>query len=151
MTVYALTGNDTLILNDKIMDGFADGTTIELSFPNDKIGKSTGKNGNTVISSNKQGDNATLTLRFVKTCDSDIYLNGLSILQDNDLPSFSLINGTFAKRIGGGQGKANFDNYVLLGGAFQKNPDVQENLNGETEQGVTVYTIFFSSAKRGIA
>lgn len=151
MAVYALTGNDTLIINDRPINDFADNSTITLSFQNDRIGTSTGKNNNTVISDNRQGSNATLELRLVRGSSDDIYFNGLSISQDSDLPGFSLMNGTFAKRIGDGQGKVNFDNYVLLGGAFQKNPDVQENLNGETEQGVTVYTIFFSSAKRGIA
>lgn len=151
MTVYALTGNDTLIINDRPINDFADNSTITLSFQNDRIGTSTGKNNNTIFSDNRQGSNATLELRLIRGSSDDIYFNSLSISQDSDLPSFSLMNGAFAKRIGDGQGKVAFDNYVLLGGAFQKNPDVQENLNGETEQGVTVYTIFFSSAKRGIA
>lgn len=150
MSIYALTGNDNLILNDKVITELTDGSTVEVSYQNDRVGVSTGKNGNTVFADNRTGLNAVLTLRVVRGGKDDAFLNGLSIAQDRDLPSFALMNGSFTKRIGDGSGTVRFDNYVLLGGAFQRFPDVQENLVGETEQGTVVYTIIFAKAMRAL-
>ena len=78
-------------------------------------------------------------------------MNGLSYQQDNDFVAFSLLRGTFTKRVGDGNGNISFDNYTLLGGAFQKYPDTAENNTGETEQGITVYQLIFAEVKRAIA
>lgn len=149
-TVYALTGNDNLILNDRPIRDFTDGSTIELAYQNDRVGVSTGKNNNTVFAENRQGTNAVLTIRIVRGSKDDKFFNSLSIKQDKDLPTFQLMNGSFTKRVGDGTGNVTFDNYVLLGGAFQRFPDIQENLVGETEQGTTVYTIIFAKAERAL-
>lgn len=149
-TTYALTGNDNLILNDRVIRDFTDGSTVEIAYQSDRVGVSTGKNNNTVFADNRQGGNAVVTLRIVRGSKDDIFFNGESIKQDKDLPTFQLMNGSFTKRIGDGTGKVKFDNYVLLGGAFQRIPDVQENLNGETEQGTTVYQIIFAKAERAL-
>ncbi len=150
MAIYALTGNDTLIINNKVITDFTDGSTVEITFDNDKVGISTGKNDNTVYSDNRQGSNCSITLRLVRGSADDIYFNGLSLSQSRDLPAFTLMNGTFTKRIGDGTGRVKFDNYVLQGGVFRKNVDVQENLQGETEQGSSVYNLFFAKAQRAI-
>jgi hypothetical protein len=151
MSVYSLTGNDNFILNDRVINELSDGSTIEIAYQNDRVGVSTGKNGNTVFAENKTGLNAVATLRVIRGGKDDKYLNSLSIQQNKDLPSFSLMNGSFTKRVGDGTGTVKFDNYVLLGGAFQRFPDVQENLVGETEQGTVVYTIIFAKAERALA
>ena len=151
MSVYSLTGNDNFILNDRVINELSDGSTIEIAYQNDRVGVSTGKNGNTVFAENKTGLNAVATLRVIRGGKDDKYLNSLSIQQNKDLPSFSLMNGSFTKRVGDGTGSVKFDNYVLLGGVFQRFPDVQENLVGETEQGTVVYTIIFAKAERALA
>lgn len=151
MSVYSLTGNDNFILNDRVINELSDGSTIEIAYQNDRVGVSTGKNGNTVFAENKTGLNAVATLRVIRGGKDDKYLNSLSIQQNKDLPSFSLMNGSFTKRVGDGSGSVKFDNYVLLGGVFQRFPDVQENLVGETEQGTVVYTIIFAKAERALA
>lgn len=151
MTVYSLTGNDSLIINNNVINDLSDNSTIELSFDNDIIGTQTGKNDNTIISDDRQGSNATLTLRVIRGSKNDRWLNGLYVQQRRDLPSFTLMNGSFTKRIGDGLGNVHFDNYVLLGGAFRRAVDTQENNNGDTEQGSSVYTIFFSKVERSIA
>ena len=74
----------------------------------------------------------------------------MSIQQERDLPSFSVLNGSFSKRVGNGFGEVTFDEYILLGGVFQRYADVQENLVGETEQGTAVYTLIFAQAKRAL-
>ena len=151
MAIYALTGADTLIINERVIKDLADGSTINITLDNDSVGMSTGKDDNTVFSDNRQGSNATLELRLIRGSAQDIYFNGLSIQQSRDLPAFSLMKGSFTKRIGDGYGNVKFDNYVLLGGAFTKRmPQVNENLNGETDQGVSVYNIKFAIGSRSL-
>lgn len=150
MAIYALTGNDTLIINGKPFSDFADGSTINIEFGNARVGHTTGKNGNTVISTDKQGENATVTLRIIAGSKDDTYLNGLSIQQERDLPSFAVMTGSFSKRVGDGFGKVKFINYNLAGGVFENNVNTQENLQGETEQGIAIYTLWFSQAQRAI-
>lgn len=150
MTTYALTGNDDLFINDTPMTDLADGSTVTITYSNEKVGTSTGKNGNTIYATNEQGRNAQVELRVVVGSKTDLYLNGLSIKQDRDLPTFQLMNGSFTKRVGNGSGRLRRINYVLLGGVFKQNIDTQENLQGETEQGVALYRMFFAAAQRAI-
>lgn len=150
MAVYSLTGNDTFILNDRVYKNFADGSTINITFPNNRTGHTTGKNGNTVFATDKQGLNAEVELRIIAGSSDDVHLNGLSIQQEKDLPSFVLLNGSFTKRVGDGTGKVKFINYVLLGGVIDNNIETSENLQGETEQGIAVYKLFFAQAQRAM-
>lgn len=150
MAIYALTGNDDLFINDVPINDLTDGSTVTITFPNEKMGTSTGKNGNTVYATNEQGRNAQMELRVVAGSKSDAFLNGLSIQQDRDLPTYSLMNGSFSKRVGDGSGNVKRINYTLLGGVFRQNIDAQENLQGDTEQGTALYRLFFASAQRAI-
>lgn len=151
MATFALTGNDTLTLNARVFKDFADGSTITISRPNEMTGQTTGKNGNTIFATNEQGRNAEVELRIIGGSDDDKYLNGLLIQQKRDLPTFALMTGTFTKRIGDGQGNVNFVNYALKGGVFRQDIDTNENLQGETEQGISIYRLFFAEAERAIA
>ena len=150
MATYALTGNDTLTVNGRVFKDFADGSTINIEFGNARVGHTTGKNGNTVYATDKQGENATVTLRIVAGSKDDEWLNGLSVEQERDLPTFSLMTGTFAKRVGDGLGNVKFLNYALLGGVFEQNPNTAENLQGDVEQGIQVYTLWFAQATKAI-
>jgi len=150
MPTYALTGNDTFVLNNRVYKDFADGSTITIDFPNERTGKTTGKNGNTIYSTNTQGRNATVELRLIAASADDVFTNGLSVQQERDLPTFTLLNGRFAKRVGDGQGNVKFINYILSGGVIDNNVNTNENLQGETEQGLAVYRIFFAEAQRAI-
>lgn len=152
MATFAVTGYDGLTINERpIIHDLADGSVIEIQYQNDRVGISTGKDGNTVFADNRQGNNAVLNLRVLRGTPTDRWLNGLSAQQDKDFVAFELLRGAFAKRIGDGKGNVSFDTYTLLGGAFQRYPDVSENNQGETEQGVTIYQIIFADVSRAIA
>ncbi len=150
MATYALTGNDDLFLNLRSFKDFSDNSTISITFPNEKVGVSTGKNGNTTYATNTQGENVQVELRIVAGSKDDQWLNGLNIQQTNDLPSFVLLNGSFSKRVGDGFGKVKRINYILQGGVFRQNTDSQENLQGDTEQGTAVYRMTFARGIRTI-
>lgn len=150
MATYALTGNDDLILNDVSIDEFTDNSTITITFPNEKVGISTGKNANSVFATNEQGRNVQVELRILAGGKNDAFLNGLSIQQERDLPAFPLMNGSFSKRVGDGKGNVRRINYTLLGGTFRQNVDAQENLTGDTEQGTALYRMTFAQGARAI-
>lgn len=150
MGTYALTGNDTLTIDNRVFKDFGNGTTITITFPNEKTGENTGKNGNTVFSTNTQGKNVNVELRILAGSSDDTYLNGRLIGQDRDLPTFILLNATFSKRIGDGNGNVKYINYNLQGGTFKNGIDGSENLEGETDQGIAVYKLFFAEGERAI-
>ena len=65
MTTFALTGNDTVILNERVIKDMADGSIVEIAYQNDRVGVTTGKNDNTIFAENRTGSNAVLTLRVI--------------------------------------------------------------------------------------
>lgn len=146
-----ITGNDTLTLADRVILDFADGDNSTIGFPNDLVSIKTGKNQNTLYARNEQGNNATMSLRLVRGSSDDKFLQSKLALVKGDFPSVILINGEFVKRLGDGKGTVIRDVYTLLGGTFSKNIEVKENVEGDTEQAVSVYNLVFAVASRGIA
>lgn len=152
MGLTNMTGDDSFIINDRpIHPDFAGGDTVTIDFPNDLVSIETGKNKNTVYAKNETGSNFTVTFNIMRGGNVDKFLNGLRIKQDKDFVLFDLMNGAFTKRIGNGQGRAIYDNYVLLGMVFQKNPSAKGNVAGDVEQGKIQYVLIGSVATRGIA
>lgn len=150
MTTYNITGNDTLTLYDRIFVDFADGDNSTITFPDDLVTMTTGKNRNTIYSKNEAGNNAEVILRIQMGSDDDAFL--LSKLNEisNDFPSVVLAEGEFVKRLGDGSGNVRRNVYTLKGGTFTRNVDVKENVAGDTEQGISIYTMKFASAERAL-
>lgn len=150
MAVNAITADDTLTIFDRIISDFADGSNSTIAFNNDLIGAKTGKNGNTIYVRNETGHNAILTLRLIRGSADDRFLNQKLQQLEKDFPSFVLGEGEFVKRVGDGLGNVASDVYQLSGVCPQKKVDTQENVEGDTEQGAVVYTLFSSYTSRGI-
>ena len=66
----------------------------------------------------------------------------------NDPAAYTLLSGEFIKRIGDGEGNITADIYQFKGGVIQKIPTVKENVEGATDQGVSIYTIIFANTAR---
>ena len=150
MAINAITADDTLTIFDRIINDFADGSNSTIAFGNDLVGTKTGKNGNTIYTRNETGHNAVLTLRLIRGSDDDRFLNTRLQTLERDFAAFQLGQGEFVKRVGDGQGNVASDVYQLSGIIFQRKVDTQENVEGDTEQGVSVYTLFSSYTTRGI-
>lgn len=150
MSINAITADDTLTVFDRVFSDFADAAASTIAFNNDLVGAKTGKNGNTIYTRNETGHNAILTLRLIRGSSDDRFLNRRLLQLEQDFPSFVLAEGEFVKRVGDGQGNVASDVYQLSGGIFQRKVDTQENVEGDTEQGVSVYTMFFAYVSRGI-
>jgi len=144
----ALTGKDTVIIDTRIMKDFATGDTVNMEFPNNLVEAKAGKNGNVIYAFNASGKLANVTLRVLRGSADDKYLASRMQEYINDSASFPLIAGEFIKRIGDGTGAVTNDVYVMKGGVIQKIPTVKENVEGDTEQAVSIYVIVFGNTDR---
>ena len=149
MPSYALTGDDSIIINDIPLRDFANNDIGTLDLPNNLFEMATGKNGNTIFALDESGNNATLTVRVLMSSADDKRLNGM-IPKSDGFAQTILATGSVVKQIGDGQGNISYNTYVLAGGMVQKKPSIKSNVNGDSEQGVTEYTIQFAEANRAI-
>lgn len=148
MSKIALSGKDTIKINDRILNDLVDGDCVLLTYPNDLLTVKSGKNGNSIYSFNYTGEQVEVTIRILKGSADDKFLNNLLSILKNDPPSFQLLSGEFIKNIGDGTGVIISDTYILTGGVFKRNVDSKENAEGDTEQSMSIYTLAFSSAPR---
>lgn len=149
MTQFALTGDDSIIINDIPLNDFADGDIGSLSLPNNMFDMQTGKNGNTIFALDESGNNATLTVRVLMSSNDDKRLNGM-IPKSKGFAQSVLATGSVVKQVGDGQGNVSYNTYLLAGGMVQKKPDIKSNVNGDASQAVVEYTIQFAEANRAI-
>lgn len=150
MGSVAMSGSDTLSINNHVFADFADGNVAELTFPNDIANVKTGKNGNSIYGLNESGRQADLKIKVLRGSADDKFLNNLLALQQNNFAGFPLMIGQFTKKIGDGQGNITSDTYVVSGGVFTKQVEGKTNVDGETDQSTALYTIKFSNAPRAI-
>lgn len=146
----SLTGSDTITINNRVLVGLADGNCVELTFPNDIANVKTGKNGNSIYGLNEMGKQSEAKIRILRGSADDQFLNGLLAQQQANFAGTILMIGQFIKKAGDGQGNITSDTYIMSGGVFTKIPEAKMNVEGETEQSVTIYTIKFSNAPRAL-
>lgn len=150
MGAVALSGSDTITINNTPLADLADGNCVELTFPNDIAAVKTGKNGNSIYGLNESGKQCEVKIRVLRASTDDKFLNGLLVQQQANFAGFSLIIGEFIKKIGDGQGNITSDTYVMSGGVFTKQIEGKNNVEGDTEQSIAIYTLKFSNAPRAI-
>ena len=150
MSTVALSGSDTIMLNNRIMNDLADGDVGHLTFPNDIATLKTGKNGNSIYSLNQTGKQAELAIRVIRGSSDDKYLNGLIVQQQANFAGTILNFGEFIKQIGDGKGNISLDTYIMSGGILTKIPEAKSNVEGDTAQSVIEYHLKFSNSPRVI-
>ena len=149
MTI-ALTGNDSIIIDGLPLVDLANGDVGTLTFPNDITSATTGKNGNSIIALNETGKIAELSIRVLRGSSDDKTLNSKFKTMEADLPSFTLLTGSIVKRIGDGISNVVEDTYALSGGSFSKRVETTSNVEGDIEQGVSIYNIRFTNSSRNL-
>lgn len=150
MASYTVTSDDSLTIAGRVFTNFADGDVSVVEFPNDLADSKTGKNGNGIISRNRQGDNATLVLRLLRGSSDDAFLQNLMAAALNNWTAQTLLSGQFVKQLGDGGGNLRRDVVTLAGGFFSKQVATKENVEGQTDQGAAIYNLKFISASRNI-
>lgn len=138
---YRLTGDDTLILWDRTITDLADGDVVTIVADNNIASSVVGKGGNIIVAKDEQGKKCTVTLRLLKGSSDDSFIQGYYKTYENDSALFTFGNGSFSKRLGDGSGNVVYDTRYLKAIHFTKPPyDATWNVNGATDQAVTVYT-----------
>jgi len=148
MGVFAMSGNDTVIINNRNLSDLAEGMCAELTFSSDISQVKTGKNGNAIFALNATGLQADFKLRLVRGDADDQFMNNLLSQQNANFAGFPLMIGQFIKKIGDGKGNITNDSYIVSGGVFTKQVEAQSSVEGDTNQSVAVYTMKFSQATR---
>ena len=150
MPSIAMSGNDTLSINNHVFTSFSDKDVATLTFPNDIAQVKTGKNGNSIYGLNESGRQCELTVRVLRGSSDDKFLNGLYSQQTLNFSGFILMIGALVKKIGDGKGNITSDTYVLSGGIFQKEPEAKINVEGDTDQSIVEWALKFANAPRAI-
>ena len=148
MAVVALSGQDTIVINNQVLVGLAEGNCVELSFPNEIANVKTGKNGNSIYGFNESGKQCEVKLRMIRGSADDQFLNNLLAQQQANFSGTVLLIGQFVKKLGDGQGNITSDTYIMSGGVFTKQVDGKMNTDGDVEQSIAMYTMKFSNAPR---
>ena len=150
MSVVSMSGSDTIKINNRSLVDLADSDIVSLTFPNELATLKTGKHGNSIYAMNESGRQSDVTIRLIRGSADDKYLSSLLSLQKSNFAGFVLMTGEFIKRIGDGSGKVNADTYIMSGGIFTKEIDAKANVEGDTEQSVSIFTIKFANSPRAI-
>lgn len=148
MSAIALSGSDTININNTVLADLADGNCVELTFPNDIANVKTGKNGNSIYGLNESGKQCEVKVRVLRGSSDDKFLNNLLAQQQANFAGTVLLIGQFIKKIGDGLGNITSDTYIMSGGVFTKQIEGKTNVEGETDQSIAMYTIKFSNAPR---
>ena len=151
MGAVALSGADTITLNNYVFVDLADGNCVELTFPSDIANVKTGKNGNSIFALNESGRQAEVKIRVLRGSADDIQLNSWLSAQNQNFSGTVLLTGQFIKKIGDGLGNITNDTYSLSGGVFTKQVMGKTNTEGETDQSISEYMIKFTNAPRTLS
>lgn len=143
---FSITGDDQLNLQgldvENITPDLADGDVINLTVPNDLINMALGKNGNGIYALDENGKKFELEVRVLKGTESDAaFVNKYNTYISGNFAGLTLITGTVVKKLGDGNGGVKTWTFKLAGGVIRKAPESRTNVNGDTEQSVTVYNI----------
>lgn len=151
MATISLTGKDTIQINDRVFDNVGDGEVATLTFPNELVGLKIGKNGNAIYALNETGKEVDFDLRVLRGSADDKFLNSLKLTMERDFAAFTTLTGEIVKRIGDGDGNVSNDTYTLSGGVFKQSIDVTSNVEGDTEQAISLYRLKFTNGARAIS
>jgi hypothetical protein len=98
---------------------------------------------------NYKGSMCNATFRLLRGSPEDIFLNGYLARMVADAPSFAPgMSAVFQKRIGIVTGDVISDTYNFAFGFPKKLPEVKENAEGATDQGLVMWSIVFGSSLR---
>lgn len=150
MQSVAISGSDTIILNDRSIIDLADGDCGKLEFGGVISKQKNGKNGNVIFSKDETGNAGKLTLRLIRGSADDKNMNSILALQQSNFASFVLFKGRFVKKVGDGNGVLTNDTYILSQGTIEKIPGAGTNSEGSTDQSIVIWELIFANVNRAL-
>lgn len=157
-----VTGNDIIKLglsplseSQSTITSFADGDYARVTFPNDIMNFTIGKNRNMIAAYNAMGNLAELELRLLRGSKEDKFLQDQFPTFADDNLSFNFLHATIEKNLGvsnsGATASKISEIYTLNYGIISKAPEIVSNVSGSTDQGVVVWQIRFAEYKREVS
>lgn len=146
----SLTGDDVIIIKERQLADLADGDVVVLDTPNNIAEGKRGKNGNVIIAYNATGKVITATIRVLKGSSDDKFLNREFNTYINNRVGYIMMTAEFIKKVGDGAGNITSEIYTMSAGFVTKFPGSKENVEGDTEQGVSIYEIQFMNTDRAL-
>ena len=134
---------------------FADGDYARVTFPNDIMNFTIGKNRNMLAAYNAMGTLAELELRLLRGSKEDKFLQDQFPTFASDELSFSFIFAKVIKNLGvsneGATASTIEETYTLNNGIISKAPEIISNVSGSTDQGVVVWQVRFAEFTRTVS
>jgi hypothetical protein len=150
MATLAVTGSDTIKIGERILADFGHGEVAKISYTTELATVKTGKNGNAIYVQNASGFQASMELKLMRGSADDKFMQSLLTLYRSNPTTFVLQNAEVVKKIGDGSGNVTADTYILTGGVPSKQVEAVVNVEGDTEQVLSVYTFVFATSDRAI-
>jgi hypothetical protein len=150
MATLAVTGSDTIKIGERILADFGYGEVAKISYATELATVKTGKNGNAIYVQNASGFQASMELKLMRGSADDKFVQSLLTLYRSNPTTFVLQNAEVVKKIGDGSGNVTADTYILTGGVPSKQVEAVVNVEGDTEQVLSVYTFVFATSDRAI-
>lgn len=148
MPTVAMSGSDTITINNQLFTDLAIGDCLMLTFPNEIGNVKTGKNGNSIYGFNESGKQCDVELHLIRAGADDKFMNSLLSQQQQNFAGTVLMVGQFIKKIGDGRGNITSDTYIMSGGIFIKQVEAKTNVEGAVEQSIAIYKMRFSNSPR---
>lgn len=150
-TTDTLVGQDTIVINGRSLTNLGYGTVVDISIPTALVEIESGKDGSAIYAMNQAGRQAEVKIRVLAGSPDDVFLNGINEDFKADFASSTLINASFIKRTGDGQGNIVVTSWVLSGGVPGNAPADKWDVNGNTEQALMEYSYKFARAERQLS
>lgn len=150
MASFALTGQDVIQINGRIITALADADSFMLTFPNPMVKVKPAKTGNVIYGLDQTGLMGDLNLRLLIGSDDDKYLNSLMQTLISDISTFVLMTANIIKRVGDGQGNTSSVIYQCTGGVFKEQVSVKTSAEGDVEQSVSMYPMIYGNVVKTI-
>lgn len=151
MGTFSLLGSDTIKIGERVLADFGSGEVAKISYATELATVKTGKNGNTIFVQNASGFQASLEVKVIRGSADDKALQSLLTSYRSNPTGYVLQNAELSKKIGDGSGVVSADTYVLTGGIPTKQVEAVVNVEGDTEQAISVYTWVFAVSDRAIS
>lgn len=155
-----VTGNDIVQIGLSAsglttITSFADGDYARVTFPNDIMNFTIGKNRNMLAAYNAMGTLAELELRLLRGSREDKFLQDSFPSFASDSLSFNFIFAKIIKNLGvsneGATASTIEETYTLSNGVISKAPEIVSNVSGSTDQGVVVWQVRFAEFTRTVS
>ncbi len=150
MASFALTGQDVIQINGRIISALADADSFMVTFPNPIAKVKASKSGNVIYALDQTGLMGDVVVRLLIGSDDDKYLNSVLQTLISDISTFILMTANIVKRVGDGQGNTNSVIYQCTGGIFKDQVGAKTSAEGDVESSVSVYNMTFGSVLKTI-